>query len=86
MGQKVGGLFRLNHPTWHQGGVLHAVDDVFVGRAEGGLGAAEAGLAGDHKIIRAQAQVAVGTRDGGHRGRGPDSGVGAPQCCLTLSH
>ena len=58
---------------------MHAVDDVFVGRAEGGQGAAEAGLAGDHKIIRAQAQVAVGTRDDGRRGRGPDSGLGAPR-------
>jgi hypothetical protein len=35
-------------------------------------------LAGHHKIIRAQAQVAVDFR-GGHRGRGPDSGVGAPR-------
>ena len=54
------------------------MDDFFVGRAEGGQGAAEAGLAGHHKIIRAQAQVAVDFR-GGHRGRGPDSGVGAPR-------
>jgi len=38
-GQKAGGLFRLNHPTREQGGVLHAVDDFFVGRTEGGQGA-----------------------------------------------
>ena len=41
MGQKVGGLFRLNHPTREQGGVLHAVDDFFVGGAEGGQGAVD---------------------------------------------
>ena len=35
-------------------------------------------MAGDHKIIRAQAQVAVGTRDDGRRGRGPDAGWGHP--------
>ena len=66
-GQKAGGLFRLNHPTREQGGVLHAVNDFFVGRAEGGQGAGEAGLAGHHEIIRAQAQAAVDF-DGGHRG------------------
>jgi len=60
-------LFRLNHPTREQGGVLHAVDDFFVGGAEGGQGAGEAGLAGHHKIIRAQAQAAVDF-DGAHRG------------------
>jgi hypothetical protein len=60
------------------------VDDFFVGGAEGGQGAAEAGLAGDHKIIRAQAQVAVGTRDDGRRGRGPDAGWGHPAYTGTV--
>jgi hypothetical protein len=65
--QKVVGLFCLNRPTREQGGVLHAVDDFFVGGAEGGQGAGKAGLAGHHEIIRAQAQAAVDF-DGAHRG------------------
>src|SRR5581483_3021676 len=47
------------HPAGQKRGVLHAVDDFFVRRAEGGQRAAEYGLALDDKIIRTEPQAAV---------------------------
>ena len=48
---------------------MHAVDDFFVGRAEGGQGPGEPSLASHHEIIRAQAQAAVDF-DSAHHGGG----------------
>ena len=50
---------RVGDPR-QQRGVRHAVDDFFVGRAEGRKGAGEAGLAGDDEIIGTKAEAAGG--------------------------